>query len=216
MNTFTLPDALLFTAPGCAHCAAVKRALETLAQEGAIGNLTVVDAAAEPELAEQYEVRSVPWLRIGQFTLTGEHGLGELRQWADWASGEAGTMHYVSHLLTQGGYQQARAFIAADTQRLGALLGIVADPASNLEVRLGASALLESYAATAVLRQLLPQLGELSVHEDHRVRADACHLLGLTGSREACTYLRPRLKDESDEVREIAREAMEAESGADC
>lgn len=216
MNTITLPDALLFTAPGCAHCAAVKRSLETLAREGVIATLKVVDATADPAMAEQYEVRSVPWLRLGLFTLTGEHSLSELRQWADWASGEEGTMHYVSHLLQQGGYAQARAFIAADTHRLKPLLGIVADPAANLEVRLGVSALLESYAATAALQQLLPQLGDLSEHEDHRVRADACHLLGLTGSTGACVFLKPRLEDVNDEVREIAREALTADNGPRC
>jgi HEAT repeat protein len=42
------------------------------------------------------------------------------------------------------------------------------------------------------------------------VRADACHLLGLTGSAEARENLRARLQDPNAEVREIAAEALAA------
>jgi glutaredoxin len=204
------PDALLFVTPDCPHCVTVKHALHTLQQEGQVADVRVVDASAQPELARQYEVRSAPWLKLGVFTLTGALTLGELRQWVDWAHGEEGKAHYVAHLLKEGGYAQASAFIHADTQRLKPLLSIVADPAANLEVRLGVSALLESYARAPALLALLPELAQLSSHADHRVRADACHLLGLTGSAEARANLRARLHDPNAEVREIAAEALAA------
>ncbi|HEY0666180.1 MAG TPA: HEAT repeat domain-containing protein [Gallionella sp.] len=202
------PDALLFTAPGCPHCAAVLQGLNELASQGEIGKLTVVDAAQHPEQAAEYGVRTVPWLRLGPFTLTGAHSLAELRQWAEWASGEEGTVHYVEHMLKKGGYQHAAAFIEADTHRLKPLLAIVSNPEANLEVRLGVSALLEAHAGTT-LQQLLPQLAELSRHADHRVRADACHLLGLTGSPAARHLIEARLNDTHEEVREIAAEALQ-------
>jgi len=58
------------------------------------------------------------------------------------------------------------------------------------------------------LQDLLPQLAELSRHPDHRVRADACNLLGLSGSEEARDYLKICLNDSSEEVREIATESL--------
>jgi HEAT repeat protein len=116
---------------------------------------------------------------------------------------------YVEHLLKQGGYQQAMAFIAADTPRLKPLLAVIANPEAGIDVRLGVSALLEAYANTPALQKLLPQLAELTRHADHRVRADACHLLGLTGSAAARTYVEICLNDAHEEVREIAAEAME-------
>ena len=126
-----------------------------------------------------------------------------------WASGEEGTAHYVEHLLREGGYMQAKAFIAGDTHRLKPLLAIVANPEANISVRLGVSALLEAYANTPELQVLLQQLAELTFHADHRVRADACHLLGLTGSATARTYVAACLNDANEEVREIAQEAMQ-------
>lgn len=205
----TPPDALLFIAPGCPHCATVLQGLNELVKQALIGSLTVVNVATHPEQAAEYGVRAAPWLRLGPFTLTGAHSSAELRQWAGWANGEEGTAHYVEHLLKRGGYKQAAAFIDTDTHRLKPLLAIVADPKAKLEVRLGVSALLESHANSPSLQDLLPQLAELTRHADHRVRADACHLLGLTGSAAARTYVEACLNDAHDEVREIAAEAME-------
>lgn len=205
----TPPDALLFIAPGCVHCPVVLQGLSELVKQTLIGKLTVVNVAAHPEEAKTYGVRAAPWLRLGSFTLTGAHSPAELRQWTDWASSEEGAAHYVEHLLKQGGYKQAVAFVAEDSHRLKPLLSIVANPSANIEVRLGVSALLEAYTNAPELRKLLPQLAELSRHTDHRVRADACHLLGLTGSAAARPLVETCLNDENEEVREIAEEAME-------
>ena len=203
------PNALLFVAPGCPHCAAVLRGLEELAGQGQVGRLTVIDATENPKEADKYGVRSLPWLRLGPFTLTGAHSPAELRKWAAWAHGEEGTAYYVEHLLRQGSYQQASAFIDANMRRLKPLLAIVADPAADIHVRLGVSALLEAHANTPPLQNLLPQLAELSRYSDHRVRADACHLLGLTGSAAARPFVEALLNDENGEVREIAAEALD-------
>ena len=207
------PDALLFVTSDCPHCAAVMLGLAELARQGVVGRVTVVDAAAHPERAVQYGVRAAPWVRLGPFTLTGAQSVAELRQWAEWASGEEGIARYLVHLLKLGEFQHAAAFVSADAQRLRPLLDILADTDAGIDMRLGVSALLERYADTPELRALLPQLAELSRHEDHRVRADACHLLGLTGSAEALAHVEARLSDENEEVREIAAEAMQRLGG---
>jgi len=203
------PDALLFITPGCPHCPAVLQGLSDLVKQALIGKLTVVNVAAHPELATEYGVRAAPWLRLGPYTLTGAQTPAELRQWVAWSNGEEGVAHYVEHLLKEGGFKQAGIFIAEDTQRLKPLLAIVADPEKSIEVRVGVDALLEAYSNTPALQNLLPQLAELTRHKDHRVRADACNLLGLSGSAAARPRLVSCLKDESKEVREIASESLE-------
>ncbi|MFA5082687.1 MAG: HEAT repeat domain-containing protein, partial [Hydrogenophilaceae bacterium] len=55
---------------------------------------------------------------------------------------------------------------------------------------------------------LVGRFGELTVHGDARVRADACHYLSLTRSAEARAYLTHCLQDEDDVVREIATESL--------
>jgi thiol-disulfide isomerase/thioredoxin len=207
--TPTPPDALLFITPVCTHCPSVLQSLSELVKQSQVGKLTVVNIAAHPEQAAEYDVRGAPWLRLGSFTLTGEQSMAELRQWAEWASGDEGTAHYVEHLLKEGGYKQAVAFIAGDTHRLKPLLSVVANPEANISVRLGVSALLEAYTNTPELQVLLPHLAELTFHADHRVRADACYLLGLTCSAAARPYVAACIDDANEEVCEIAEEAME-------
>ena len=73
--------------------------------------------------------------------------------------------------------------------------------------------LLKESAAPAALRALLPRRGELSRHSDARVRADACHYLGLTGDAAAKPWLESRLTDDDADVREIATESLQAISG---
>lgn len=92
---------------------------------------------------------------------------------------------------------------------LADLLPIIANPDANMNVRFGASAVLERYAGQAALQALVPALGLLTGHGDARVRADACHLLGLSGSRNAIKYLEARRDDPDAEVREIAVESLE-------
>ncbi len=204
------PDALLFISPGCIHCPVVMQGLSELLKQTLIGKLTVVNVAAHPKMAEEYGVRAAPWLRLGPFTLTGAQTIAELKQWTEWASSADAAVHYVEYLLKEGGYQKAGLFIAEDTHRLKSLLTTVADPEADIDMRLGVSALLEAYANKPELQNLLPQLAELTRHADHRVRADSCHLLGLTGSADARPYIEACITDPNEEVREIAIEAMEA------
>ncbi len=204
-----LPDALLFISPACIHCPVVLQGLSELVKQTLIGKLTVVNVAAHPKMAEEYGVRAAPWLRLGPFTLTGAQTLAELSLWAEWASSEDGAVHYVEHLLKQGGFNKAGIFIAEDTRRLQSLLAIIANPEADIDMRLGISALLEAYTNKPKLQNLLPQLAKLTHHTDHRVRADSCHLLGLTGNAAALPYVEACLKDTHEEVREIAIEAME-------
>jgi HEAT repeat protein len=77
-----------------------------------------------------------------------------------------------------------------------------------MNVRFGAGAVFEHFAGRPALQDLVARLGDLAGHADARVRADACHYLGLSGSALARPYLEPRLTDSSAEVREIAADSL--------
>lgn len=117
-------------------------------------------------------------------------------------------------LLKDGALAQVRSAVAVRPELLADLLPIVANPEASINVRIGASVIFEGHAGGAALRALVPQLGELAGHADARVRADACHYLGLSGDTRARGILVPRLHDENAEVREIAADGLEALPGA--
>jgi len=204
------PDALLLISTHCPHCPAMLASLAELLKQGAIGRLEAVNLEQHPEVGQTLDVRSVPWLRLGRIELAGVHGKAELAEWAAKADSEAGRADWFHLLLKQGQLPRAQALIEADPTLLAAVLPIVGNVDASLNVRLGAGVLLENFAGTDTLRALLPRLGELSQHADARVRADACHYLGLTADAAARAWLEARIGDEDADVREIAAESLQA------
>ncbi|MFZ3040515.1 MAG: HEAT repeat domain-containing protein [Thiobacillus sp.] len=204
------PDALLLISTHCPHCPAMLSALADLVKQGTVGRLEVVNLEQRPEVGQTLGVRSVPWLRIGGVELAGVRSKAELADWAAKADSEAGMADYFHLLLKEGQLPRAQALIEADPTLLAAVLPIVDNVDASLNVRLGAGVLLENFAGSDTLRALLPRLGELSQHADARVRADACHYLGLTGDAQAKSWLDSRLGDDDADVREIAAESLQA------
>jgi thioredoxin-like negative regulator of GroEL len=201
------PHALLFTAPGCPHCPGVRAALEKLHKEGVISSLQTVSIADAPERAEELGIRSVPWLQLGEFILTGAQTPQQLRQWAERAaSGEMSD--YLRDLLANGELAAAEVLLSNAPQHLPALLSLLEAADAPMQVRMGVSAIIEALEGTQAVKELLPVLIEMSHHSDHRLRSDACYFLGLSHSTDALPSLNARLDDDSSEVGEIAAEAI--------
>ncbi len=110
--------------------------------------------------------------------------------------------------LFEGQLKRVLEVVARKPATLADLLPIVANPEADMNVRFGASAVFEQYAGSAALKTLVPALGMLTGHGDARVRADACHFLGLSAAPEAMRFLEARLDDPDAEVREIASESL--------
>lgn len=134
--------------------------------------------------------------------------LEELKLRVRAASGPGGMADYFHILLMEGGLKKVIDIVDAHPELLAELLPIVGNPDASMNVSLGASAVFERYAGKEPLRALVTRLGKLSEHADARVRADACHYLGLSRSPLARAFLEPRLTDESAEVREIAGDSL--------
>lgn len=209
------PDALLLISTHCPHCPAMLASLADLVKQGIVGRLEAVNLEQHPDVAQALGVRSVPWLRIGRIELAGVHGKAELAAWAAKADSEAGMADYFHMLLKEGQLPRAQALIEADPSLLAAVLPIVGNVEASLNVRLGAGVLLENFSGTDPLRALVPRLGELSQHDDARVRADACHYLGLSADAAARPWLNARLADDDADVREIAAESLERLTSAE-
>jgi hypothetical protein len=207
------PDALLLLSTHCPHCPAVLAALADLVKQGTVGRLEAVNLEQRPEVGQALGVRSVPWVRIGRIELAGVHSKAELAEWAAKADSEEGVADWFHLLLKEGQLARAQALVEAEPALLAAVLPIVGNVEASLNVRLGAGVLLETFAGSDTLRALLPRLGGFSQHVDARVRADACHYLGLTADVAAKTWLEARLKDADADVREIAAESLQALSG---
>lgn len=198
----------------CPHCPSVLGSLSELVKQGVISKLEVVNLEQRPETGRELGVRSVPWVRIGPFEFYGLHSKAELQSWAEQAGTEQGMTKYFEQLLGDGEVMQVLGMIGNDHSLLHALIGLVSDVDARINARIGAAVIMEDYEGKPELLALIPELGELTRHEDARVRSDACHYLSLTHDVSVKQYIEPMLEDEHEEVREVAEESLAAINNA--
>jgi len=198
----------------CPHCPSVLASLSDLVKAGVISKLEVVNLEQRPETGRELGVRSVPWVRIGQFEFSGLHSKVELQSWAELAGTEQGMTKYFEQLLGDGEVMRVLGMISNDHGLLHALIGLVSDADAKINARIGAGVIMEDYEGKPELLALIPELGELTRHEDARVRSDACHYLSLTHDVSVKQYIEPLLDDEHEEVREVAEESLAELSNA--
>ena len=208
-STDQTPDAEILINTGCAHCPAVLAGLSELVKKGLIGRLQVINVGRHPEEARTRHARSVPWTRIGPFTLEGSYTPAELRTWAERASGGEGMGEYFGELLQNQQIDQALALVRQSPELLQTLLAPIADLETPMGVRIGIGAMFEALAEHGELAPALPGLVELTHAPESQVRADAAYYIGLLGADMAREHLQPLLQDDNHEVREIAAEALQ-------
>ncbi len=205
----TPPDALLLLGTHCPHCPSVLQGLSNLVKAGTLGTLKVVNIEQRIDIARELGVRSVPWVRIGSFVLEGLRSEQELAEWAARAATGSGMHEWLGELLSSGKLDQALEQIRSAPDGMDALLQLFTDTDTQLNTRIGISAIMEDLQGSEALRKIVEQLGKLTQHEDARIRGDACHYLALSGSPKAVDYIRPLLQDADAEVRDVARESIE-------
>ena len=192
----------------CPHCPYVLASLSDLVKKGVLSRLEVVNLEQRPDIAQELGVQSVPWVRIGQFELTGLRSKSELEEWIEKANTSAGDTKYIEELLAEGKVNQVLGMIEKDNQLLQALLQLIADGDAKINARLGVGVIIEEYEGRPELTALIPGLGELTRSEDARVRSDAAHYLSLTHDVSVKTFIEPLLEDSHAEVREVAEESL--------
>ena len=205
----TPPDALFLLGTHCPHCPTVLQGLANLVKAGTLGSLKIVNIEQRGDIARELGVRTVPWVRIGAFELEGLRSEKELREWAVKATANTGMTDWLDELLSSGNIRKPLERIKSEPALMDALLELFIDPDTGLNIRIGISAIMEDLQGTETLSSIVNQLGELTRHEDARIRGDACHYLALSGDPAATAYIKPLLKDEDENVREVARESLE-------
>jgi hypothetical protein len=212
-NKKSPPDALMLKGTHCPYCPTVLKSLQELLESGHIGNLEIWNIEENPELAKELGVRTVPWVRIGPYELEGLRSIAELREWAEMAGSAAGLSKWLDELLGNGRIARALALVTAEQTNINALVELFANTDTQLNTRIGISAIMEDLQGSDQLRGIVDRLGSLTHHPDAHIRGDACHYLSLSGDTKAGRYIRPLLGDENAGVREIARESLEALEG---
>jgi len=201
-----MPSALLLITPSCPHCPSMLQSLSELIKDGKLARLEVVNIEHDPQQAEALNVRSVPWLKLGNIELVGLKSKSEIQQWI---TAPDDMNAYFEELMTSGEISKVQQLVEETPSHVKTLISIMADEASSLSARIGVGAIMEQLEGSRILANCIDELGEHCSSPVTRIRNDACYYLGLTGHSDARKYIRPLLEDEDDEVKEVAREALD-------
>lgn len=205
----TSPSALLLISTSCPHCPSVLQSLSELIKEGKLSRLEVINIEKNPQRAEELNVRSVPWLKLGDFELVGLKSKSEINQWIDKTQTPENMSAYFEELMTSGSIDKVQQMVEEKPELMQTLFDIMASETSGISARIGVGAIIEQFTGREILIDKIDALGQYCNNPLARVRNDACYYLGLSQHTDARKYLRPLLEDEDDEVREIAKEALE-------
>ncbi len=209
-NTHHMTEAKLLIGPGCPHCASMMSLLGDLLKEGKIGRLLMVNIAEQPDEAAKHNVRSVPWLKLGEMVFVGAQSRTELEEAIEMSVSEDGKQRYLYEQLKNGRLDEVSELIKHDNSRLSDLIALLKGNEVPMTVRIGISAILEHFDAnSSALNAILPDLLELSESTNETIRADACHFLSLEGSDVARKRLQQCANDDSAMVREVAIESLD-------
>jgi glutaredoxin len=205
-------DALVIISSQCPHCPSVLEHLSRLVKAGEIAQLTIINIEQHPRAAQQYDVRSVPWLKIGSQQLQGLQTLATIKQNILWAKQKQNLSADFNFLLSNGQASKVTAHIIQQPSAVTAVLELLGNEGTVLSTRIGIGVVMEDFAASAseLLQSIIPQLGKLTQHGNALIRSDACHYLGLSNHPSIQPLLEICLKDSDADVREIAQDSLDA------
>jgi len=203
------PEVLLLISSQCAHCAAVMKVVTAMVKQGDIAALKIVNLEKRPELAQQLGIRSVPWLKIGEFVFEGELSATEIKRWVDEAGEQQGEKVYLSEMLIEGNVDKVIDYIKRTPNALQTVAEFMLDADAKINLKLGVGVIFEEFAMDSLIDGVIEQLLEYINNEDARVRGDACHYLSLTGRKAFIPVFEKCLLDDDADVREIAQESLD-------
>lgn len=209
MEQTSKPKALILVSGHCPHCYALEKLLQDRMARAMLEELEVINIEQSPEIAQQYGIRSVPWLRLGGFAFDEALMPAELDKWIELATHDNGLSRYIVHLLEHGKLAKAIEWIEKNSVSLKAVVSILIDPDTKINVRVGIGAILEHFENTDTIREILPDLVSLLQESSATVRTDVCHYLSLTHDRKAIEPLKGMLEDQDLQVRQVAKESIE-------
>jgi len=200
---------ILLISTHCAHCALALQILTGMVKQGRIAKLEVINLEQSPQTARRMGVRSVPWMRIGDFVFEGVQTQQEISNWVSRAADPNGERDYLQELLVTGKVNDVIAYIRKRPAALKVVSGFLDDADAKINLKLGVGVVFETFAGEAVMADVIPDLTHYLEHNDPRVRADACHYLSLSGDKTLIPEIKKCLQDEDKDVREIATDGLQ-------
>lgn len=201
-------DVTLVIATNCSHCQQVLTDCADLVKHAEIDELQIINISSVPEKAQAFNIRSVPFIKIGPFELFGAHTKTELRQWLNRLNSPKGMEDYFNELFEQGELERVSEIVQTDHHQISTIINMMANEDTPLGSRIGISAIFEQLQGDAKLAAHIQELADLTDSDNVSIRIDTAHYLGLTQNIKAIPWLEKLSNDINSEVQTTALEGI--------
>ncbi len=111
--------------------------------------------------------------------------------------------------LENGKIEKVIESITKQSNELIDLVEVLGFEPLNIHVRIGVSAVLETFVGHPSMSEIISPLNQLTHHKEAYLRSDACYFLSLTKHVEAKNIIEFMLYDPYEQVRVAAQDALD-------
>ena len=184
---------------------------EQMHQQGAITAFEVLDVQQHPDLAQQYNVRSVPHYLINGVAFTGLKSRREIDHLLAKTDADK-WIEMIQDSLAGGELEPVEQAVRKQPAARKAMIELLEDPETALLVRIGLTAVIETLAAERLLNDDEQHFIRMTTHSDERIAVDALYYLSLINTPDSLAALQDLAENGSLVLREHALELLQDEA----
>ncbi len=184
---------------------------ERMHQQGAISQFEVFDVQQNPELAQQHNIRSVPYYLINGVAFSGLKTRREIDQLLDKTDADK-WVDMINDSLAGGELEPVEQAVRKQPAARAAMIKLLDDPQTALLVRIGLTAVIETLATEGLLNEHEQDFILMTTHADERIAVDALYYLSLINTPDSLAALQELAENGPLVLREHALELLQDEA----
>lgn len=177
-------------------------------KNGAIDELKIIDIGESPEIAQQYNIRSVPYYLINGVAFHGLMTQQQIERLLQQNNNEK-WQEFIKSELTEGQLDAVEKVVTQNSTARDAMMLLLKDSDTTLVVRIGLSAIIESIAGHGLLEKYESNFIDLISHQDERIAIDAIYHLSLLATDTGVNKLMEVAANKQHKLQSHAVEALQ-------
>jgi len=191
----------------------MKNVLASYLDTGQISALDIINIEQQA-LPDAFNfIRSVPVMVMADLPFVGNYSHDEINDWLRLV-GHHFTENYLQKNLIDGNLHFLISLLSRRTDLLASIIPLLKNDETGMQVRIGITAIVESFTKTAALHELVPAFKQLTTHHNINTATDALYYLSLAYDSDSKDktlhdFISRFLQHENAECRSIAEDFLD-------
>ena len=214
-------EVILFISTHCTHCASTLELLTKSIKQAKISQLTVINLEADNATEKYTHIRSVPYIKIGDFEFTGNLDKTDIDEMHNAHSKNILDEYLFSKLFSDGLLKQAEKLVKENQSYWPTLINLAKSEESKMQTRIGITAIFETQANTLMNSKenhlIIDSLLSGSTNKNHTIRVDLIYFISIIYIEmqklkldypKLSDFIQKTQNDSSEEIRSIIHDAL--------